>query len=222
MGSELTEPNFNSLFNISKYIFISPLEAGSKAFDLIKFLYDVRDLPEYQTQKYDISQKDFEEIEAMGESIYSTKCVADNFLLFAPILLYRLSESYLKEYLLILYKSDLNKISNYKWQDKKCNYETAIRTSNIEQLKKLYKNSTANVDISSMSGYNIIEEIRELNNCLKHNHDYVNQKLSDKNSFWEIDTIITVKQIKERIQDFDSGINSFFYDLVNQIKPFFK
>jgi hypothetical protein len=116
--------------------------------------------------------------------IYATKSIADNFLLVAPILLYRLTESYLKKYLTILYDGDLTNTISHNGQTLTIHY--AIMTGDINLIKRLYSNSTATIDISTLTSFQIIEELRLLNNCLKHNHDFVSKELHNKNNSWII------------------------------------
>ena len=217
----MAEEKFDEIFNLSDYIFIHPTEVGGKAFDLLRFLYDLRDLPSYQLSDSSKKATTEEEKEHISEMYYSAKSVADNFLLVAPILLYRLTESALKDYLLILYKPDLNSNSSYQKRGVALTFKEAIMTSDIRRLEELYQNSLASLDISTIVNYDIIGELRELNNSLKHNHDYVSEPLHNKNSFWTTDDLITVEKIQERIPDFDHGISSFFYQLVEKIKPYF-
>lgn len=209
--------DFNSIFNFSRYMYIHPTEAGTDAFDLLQFLYDLRDLPDYQATDYGAKARTDEEREHVGEMVYTTKSIADNFLMVAPILLYRLVESYLKKYLLILYESTLFNI----YGSGSLTIEKTIMTGNIKLLEKLYLESSATIDITSLTSYSIIGELRELNNSLKHNHDLVSAALHNKNNYWITDDQITVEQIKTRIADFDHGIGSFFFALVDKAKPFF-
>lgn len=218
----MAEDNFNEIFNLSEYEWIHPTAIGGKAFDLIKFLYDLRELPSFQLNDSSKSQLTEEDKEHASEAYYSTKSVADNFLLIAPILLYRLTETSLKDYLLILYKPRLFSNSTYRNRDNRVlTIEEAIMTADIARLKLLYNNSPAGIDITTITGYDIIDELRELNNSLKHNHDYVSEQLHNKNNIWATNDLITVKNIQDRISDFDHGISSFFYSLVNIIKPSF-
>lgn len=217
---ETTEnEDFNGIFNLSPYMFIHPGEAGGEAFDLLKFLYDLRDLPYYQAKQYSGQIKSYEESEHLGDMIYTTKSIADNFLMVAPILLYRLTETYLKKYLLILYNANLTNTTTIRGQT--IIIREAIMTGNITTIKRLYLNSSARLDINTLPSFDIIEELRELNNSLKHNHDFVSEELHKKNNFWTTDELITVDKIKERVAYFDHGINSFFYNLVDKVKPYF-
>lgn len=216
-----TKDEFNGIFNLSPYMFIHPNEAGNEAFDLLNFFYDLRDLPEYQANHYSGEIKSYEEREHIGDMIYTTKSIADNFLMVAPILLYRLTESHLKKYLLILYKPQLLNESSCSYRGMRKTIEKAIMTADINRISELYLNSPANIDIYTLPNYDIIGEIRELNNSLKHNHDLVSYKLNLSNAFWTIDELITVSAIQERIADFDYGISSFFSALVKSVKPFF-
>lgn len=209
-------------FNLGPYIFTYPNEAGGEAFDLLSFLYDLRDLPKFQIKSYYGQTKSMEERERISDMVYTTKSIADNFLMVAPILLYRLTESYLKKYLLQLYKEKLNSNSSYKLNKTLITFEKAILTANISTLQDLYLSSSAKVDIKLIQNYSIIEEIRELNNCLKHNHDYVSDKLNNLNSHWVTNQPISVSLIQDRVSDFDYGISSFFNELVKSISPHLK
>ena len=212
---------FEGLSNLSKYMFIHPTEAGSEAFDLLRFLYDIRDLPSYQAKDYSAQAKTEEEKEHVGEMVYTTKSIAENFLMTAPILLYRLTETYFKKYLLILYKASLTNNGTKRRKGQILTIRQEIMTADITSIKELYLNSSAGVNISTLPSYPIIEELRELNNSLKHNHDLVSEELHTKNNYWVTDEMITVDKIAERVADFDHGINAFFYDLVEKTKPFF-
>lgn len=218
---ETTKDDFNGIFNLSPYMFINPTDAGGEAFDLLRFLYDLRDLPDYQAKDYAGQIKSYEESEHVGDMIYTTKSIADNFLMVAPIFLYRLTESHLKKYLLILYNTQLTNQSSYSFRRTRMTFEKAIMTADINRISELYLNSSANLDIYTLPNYDTIDEIRELNNSLKHNHDFVSDKLSAANPFWTTDELITVSAIQERVADFDHGINSFFFALVKKVKPFF-
>jgi len=89
-------------------------------------------------------------------------------------------------------------------------------------LQDLYLSSSAKVDIKRIQNYSIVEEIRELNNCLKHNHDYVSDKLNNLNSHWATNQPISVSLIQDRVSAFDYGISSFFNELVKSISPHLK
>src|SRR5690606_37894577 len=111
-------------------------------------------------------------------------------------------------YLLILYKPRLSDNSTYQGRGRRnvvLTFEEAIMTADIVQLKSLYSNSPATIDITTIAGYDIIDELRELNNSLKHNHDYVSEQLHNKNIIWVTDDLITVEKIQNRISDFDHG-----------------
>lgn len=213
---EITEKKIYDIFNLSPYMHLSPNEVGNDAFDLLTFLYDVRNLPNYQAKDYAKETVDREERERLNDIIYTTKSIADNFLMVAPILLYRLVESSLKKYLLLLLEDSLE-----EFKDGNKTVREYIMTSNIDNIKKQYLESQARLDIEKLPSFEIIEEIRELNNALKHNHDYVSENLFKKNNYWELNKLITVDKIQKRVYYFDQGINSFFYSLVNSIKPFF-
>lgn len=215
-----SKDEFDDMFNLRKYMLVLPTEAGGDAFDLLSFLYDVRDLANYQAHDYGAKAKTHEEKEQVGEMVYTTKSIADNFLMVAPILLYRLTETYFKKYLLILYEATLTNTHTIR-RGQSSTVEQQIMTANITTIKILYANSNAAVDITTLKSYDIIEELRELNNCLKHNHDYVNTLLAAKNPYWVEKELITVDKIQNRVADFDHGINAFFYDLVEKTKPFF-
>lgn len=208
--------NFDHIFNLSPYIHLPAHEVGDAVFDLLTFLYDIRDLPQYQAQSYAEKVTNSEEMERINDLIYTTKVISDNFLMVAPILLYRLIESNLKKYLLILYEDSLQDLK----KGNKTFHETIMR-SNINEITIFYLESKAELDIKSLASFKIIEEIRELNNSLKHNNDYVNEKLNNENNYWKTDTLITVDKIQERVSDFNQGVNCFFYNLVNDIKSFY-
>jgi hypothetical protein len=208
------------LFNLKSYVFISPLEAGGAAFNLLNFFIDIKALPEYQAKEFANKIKSSDDAETKSEMIYTTRSIADNFILVAPILLYRLIESYLKEYLNNLYADDLS--STIKYRKQTLIIGEAIMQANITLIKHLYSQSSAKINLETFPNYKIIEELRELNNCLKHNHDFVSPELNGKNNKWIIDELITVDQINDRIVDFDHGVNSFFYALVNAINPHLK
>lgn len=66
MKDESIDKKFKEIFYPSKYLLISRLDVGGKAFDLIKFLFDVRNLSDYQSNNIDISSMDSEEIELLA------------------------------------------------------------------------------------------------------------------------------------------------------------
>ncbi|MBX0335551.1 hypothetical protein K3G39_20155 [Pontibacter sp. HSC-14F20] len=193
---------------------ISPSAAGSETHNLLKFLYDLRELSNLQERAIQNKILSEDEAELHNESIAVTKDIADDFLMVAPILLYRLIEKYLKQYLLNLYKPILAKESDYTFKKSSLTFSQAIMTADILRIEALYNNPPINVEMTKLPGYDIITEIRELNNCLKHNHDLVSDKLNAANPSWVVNNIITVENIGERISKYDEAVNSFFHALV--------
>jgi hypothetical protein len=201
--------NFDDIFNLKPYI-LEPTTVGQKSFDLVTFLYDVRDLPKYQATEFSKRIIDDETAEHFGQTFYTTKEISENFFIVTPILLYRIVEKSFKKYLGYLYESNPD-----------TTYPAKIDKANFEVIKRLYLDSTATLNIETIECYSIINEIRELNNCLKHSEEeFISDKLNAINNFWIVDEKITIEKIQERIADYSWGIGKFFHVLVNHINPF--
>lgn len=204
-------------YSLSGFKFIYQTDAGRDACSLIDFFQDVRNLPLFQRNEDEKKIGTIEDKEHVNERYYSNKIVAENFLLVSPILLYRIIENALKNYLLSIYKSELSKEMNHPKKGKIL-FKEAIMTADIRDLRGLYKKSSSKIDIAADEFYKIIEEIRELNNSLKHNKDHVSKMLQKKNSYWVVDEKITVKKVQDRIPDFECGIMNFFCNLEKKLK----
>lgn len=208
---------FTKISKEIEYIHVRPENTGEQINDLIAFLYGIKSLAEYQFNDNMKTVKSENDYEAIQDIYLSTKNIADNFLLTAPILIYRIVETQLKDYLLILYKKQLSK--NYYNQTK--TFKEVIMEADKRTLHKLYKSSKAKINLNKIEGSSLIEELRLLNNALKHNKDRVSKALHKHNSYWISNEIIISSNIQSRIIDFNFVISSFFYELVEKIRPFF-
>lgn len=185
-------------FKPGKIIYLT--ETSIYAIALIDFLHDAKKTPELQlTENEKMAETEYDN-HCIKERYYSTKLIADSFLLVAPILLYRVIERALKEFLLNMIK---------------CNkFETKVNVmkANFKEIEESYKESPLNLDITKISRYETIDEIRILNNVLKHNNDTVTKQLHEKDPYWTLGETITAEKIESRIANFESGIVEFFLD----------
>ena len=90
--------------------------------------------------------------------------------------------------------------------------------ANFDTIKHLFKHSSIVLDISSLNNFREINEIRQLNNCLKHSIGVVDLRLNQINPFWEIDKPITLDLVDARIKKFPKCIFDFFADLEEKIR----
>ena len=207
----------NKVNQPGRYIYISPPDVGSKAFDLIRHLYDLRDKPDGDSKLYNDDLK-YPEINGINNEFVNTyEILGDSILLAAPILLFRIVESCLKQYLLKIYAKNLKDASKYTAKNKEISFKEAILNCKFSRLKELYLDSTYQINIEDLKSYDLIEELRELSNCLKYNQDLVSKYLNKNNKYWVTDSVITVNIINRRMRTYEKGINSFFQALESEV-----
>ena len=73
------------------------------------------------------------------------------------------------------------------------------------------------ITIAGIVDYNIINELRELNNCIKHN-GYVSEKLATINKSWVKDT--EIKANEKHIDYFEKGLSNFKLDLHSKLHEY--
>lgn len=108
---------------------------------------------------------------------------------------YRMCEMHLKSAIKYLYSSDLKKY--YKW----------------ENIKECFMSN--GIDLQLLQDYSVINELRCLNNCLKHS-GYVDKNLLEANSIWVKNT--KIENLDKHIERFDQATERFFRNLLEKIR----
>lgn len=141
---------------------------------------------------------DKEEIaEILDNDSSSLSEVSDNFYNLLPISLYSWSEKYLKKILSLVFKKNSKEFY-------------------IKEIKDTYKQYE--IDLESLSNYEIFNELRLVNNCIKHN-GVVNEDLSNVYPNWKKGSEINLS--KKQIIDYLNGCIKFFNDFMTMINEKF-
>lgn len=122
---------------------------------------------------------------------------SDNFYNLLPISLYSWSEKYLKKILFVIFKENSKEFFITEIKDKYKQYE---------------------IDLENLGDYKIFNELRVVNNCIKHN-GVVNEDLSKINPKWKKGSEINFS--KTQIIDYLNGCVRFFNNLMTMINKKF-
>lgn len=141
---------------------------------------------------------DKEEIaEILDNDSSSLSEFSDNFYNLLLISLYSWSEKYLKKILSIVFKKNSKEFY-------------------IKEIKDTYKQYE--IDLESLSNYEIFNELRLVNNCIKHN-GVVNEDLSNVNSKWKEGSEKNLS--KTQIIDYLNVCIKFFNNLMTMLNEKF-